>query len=98
MEGKQLYSLDRPEKRVDGVAKVTGAARYAADEAVANLAYAYAITSRISRGRITGFELDEARAVPGVIEIFTHENIGKALKHSPTGPDGGQTTTSLESP
>jgi xanthine dehydrogenase YagR molybdenum-binding subunit len=93
---KEMYGLDRPEKRVDGAAKVTGSARYAADERVANPAYAYAVTSAIAKGRITGFKLDAARAVPGVIEIFTHENIGNTLKDSAKGPDGKPTTTSLE--
>ena len=37
-----------PVTRVDGVAKVTGAARYASDEPLANPAYAYLVTSTIS--------------------------------------------------
>ena len=68
---KQIYSLDRPEKRVDGKAKVTGAARYAADEPVGSLAYACAVTSAIAKGRITGFRLEAAHAVPGVLDILT---------------------------
>ncbi|HET9865205.1 MAG TPA: xanthine dehydrogenase family protein molybdopterin-binding subunit [Steroidobacteraceae bacterium] len=95
---ERLFALDRPEKRVDGVAKVTGAARYAADEPVANPAYAYAVTSSIAKGRITAFKLDAARAMPGVIEIFTYENLGTALAQPPKGPDGGPTPTMLESP
>jgi len=95
---KRLFSLDRPEKRVDGIAKVTGAARYAADERVASPAYAYAVTSTIARGRITAFKLDAARAVPGVLDILTYENVGNALKKQPQGPDGGPTTTTLQSP
>ena len=97
-DSKQLYSLDRPEKRVDGVAKVTGAARYAADERVAGPAYACAVTSTIARGRITAFKLDSARAVPGVLDILTYENAGSALKKQPMGPDGGPTTTTMQSP
>jgi xanthine dehydrogenase YagR molybdenum-binding subunit len=95
-DSKRLYALDRPEKRVDGAAKVTGAARYAADEPVANTAYAVAVTSSIAKGRITGFRLDAARAVPGVLDILTHENVGNALKDQPKGPDSGPTTTTLE--
>jgi xanthine dehydrogenase YagR molybdenum-binding subunit len=95
---KQLYSLDRPQKRVDGIAKVTGAARYAADEPVASHAWAYAVTSTIAKGRITGFDLETARAVPGVLDILTHENVGNALKGEPKGPDGGPTTTTMQGP
>ena len=86
----------RPTPRIDGVAKVTGAARYASDEPVANPAYAYLVTSSIARGRITAMQLDRASAVPGVLDILTHANAGNAIK-SPTGPDGGPTTTTLES-
>ena len=61
-------------------AKVTGAARYASDEPVANPAFAYLVTSSIARGRVTGFDLAEARAVPGVLDILTHENVGGQIK------------------
>ncbi|HTU67048.1 MAG TPA: xanthine dehydrogenase family protein molybdopterin-binding subunit [Steroidobacteraceae bacterium] len=97
-EPRQLFGLDRPEKRVDGAAKVTGAARYAADEPVANPAYAYAVTSAIAKGRIGAFRLEAAKAVPGVLDILTYENVGTALKGPPRGPDGGPTTTTLQSP
>lgn len=95
MDPKQLFG--RPTKRVDGVAKVTGAARYASDEPVANPAFAMFVTSAISKGRITGFDLKAAQAVPGVLDILTHQNVGKALKGEPRGPDGGPTTSTLES-
>ncbi len=86
----------RPTPRIDGVAKVTGTARFASDEPVANPAYAYLVTSRIARGRVTAIALDRAKAVPGVLDILTHENAGAAAK-PPAGPDGGPTTTTLES-
>lgn len=86
----------RPTPRVDGVAKVTGAARYASDEPVANPAYAFLVTSAIARGRIATMVLDRAAAVPGVLDILTHANVGNVVK-SPAGPDGGPTTTTLES-
>jgi len=85
----------KPIARIDGIAKVTGAARYASDEPVANPAFAYLITSRIARGRIKGFDLAEARAVRGVIDIVTYENVGGGFSKA-MGPDGGPTTTTLE--
>jgi xanthine dehydrogenase YagR molybdenum-binding subunit len=81
--------------RIDGVAKVTGAARYPSDEPVSRPTYAYLVTSSIARGRIQAFDLTQAKAVRGVLEIFTHENIGAGVK-PPVGPDGGPTTTTLE--
>jgi xanthine dehydrogenase YagR molybdenum-binding subunit len=85
-----------PTPRVDGVAKVTGAARYASDEPVSNPAFAYLVTSSVARGRIRSFDLEAARSVPGVLEILTHENVGG---HAGTPPQmgGDQTTTTMES-
>jgi xanthine dehydrogenase YagR molybdenum-binding subunit len=84
----------QPHKRIDGAAKVTGAARYATDEPAANPAYAYVVTSNIARGRITGFRLDAARAVAGYIDILTHENLnGEYEPPSPFGGHDGQTGT-----
>jgi len=82
--------------RIDGVAKVTGAARYASDEPVAGALFGYVLVSRIARGSIGRMDLSAARAVPGVIDIVTHENIGTGFKPA-KGPDGGPTTTTLES-
>jgi xanthine dehydrogenase YagR molybdenum-binding subunit len=84
----------RPHTRVDGVAKVTGAARYATDEPAANPAFAYLVTSSIARGRITGFTLDAARAVPGYIDILTYQNLDKDYQPPPPfGGKDGQTGT-----
>jgi xanthine dehydrogenase YagR molybdenum-binding subunit len=87
--------LGKPVARIDGIAKVTGAARYGSDEPVPNPAFAYLITSRIARGSIQAFDLVEARAVPGVIDIVTYENVGSGFDKA-QGPDGGPTTTTLE--
>jgi xanthine dehydrogenase YagR molybdenum-binding subunit len=96
MQDKLGNSFNRPVSRIDGVAKVTGAARFASDEAVANPAFAYLVTSAIARGRIGGFKLDRAKAVRGVLDILTYENVGDQAKPAP-GPDGKPSTTSLES-
>jgi xanthine dehydrogenase YagR molybdenum-binding subunit len=86
----------RPTLRVDGAAKVTGAALYASDEPVANPAYAFLVTSAIARGRITGFDLDQARAVPGFIDILTHDNVGGEVKTNPDPSGKPDNTTTLE--
>jgi xanthine dehydrogenase YagR molybdenum-binding subunit len=87
--------LGKPITRVDGIAKVTGAARFASDEPVNDPLFAYFITSHIARGSIQSFDLSEARRVPGVIDIVTYENVGSGFD-KPQGPDGGATTTTLE--
>jgi xanthine dehydrogenase YagR molybdenum-binding subunit len=83
-------------ERIDGVAKVTGAARYASDEPVGNPVYGHMLVSQIARGLIRAIDVTEAKAVPGVIDIVTHENVGSGFKPA-KGPDGGPTTTTLES-
>jgi len=88
--------IGKPAVRTDGPAKVTGAARYADDEPVQNAAFAWLVTSSIARGRIRAMDLIAARAVPGVLDILTHENVGQEVK-PPMGPDQGATTTTLES-
>src|SRR6202012_3195232 len=87
----------KPAVRIDGVAKVTGAARYASDEPVAHPAFAYLVTSAIARGHLKALRLEAARAVPGVLDILTHDNVG-AQAQPPAPFGGGQgTTTTLES-
>ena len=73
--------------RYEARAKVTGKPLYATDTPVAAPAYAVFVTSGIAKGRITKIDSAAARAVPGVIEIFTHENAPKrtALKHFAKG-------------
>jgi len=88
--------IGKANARIDGVAKVTGAAKFASDELVVNPAYAYLVTSSVARGRIQAFGLEEAKAVPGVLDILTYENVGQLAKEAP-GPDGKPSTTTLES-
>jgi xanthine dehydrogenase YagR molybdenum-binding subunit len=60
--------------RVDGRAKVTGAARYAGEYNTAGLAHASLITSAIARGRIARIDASEALSVAGVIDELTHQH------------------------
>ncbi|MBV1797085.1 xanthine dehydrogenase family protein molybdopterin-binding subunit [Siccirubricoccus sp. G192] len=63
-----------PRSRVDGRAKVTGEAKYAAEFPAPGLAHGHVVSGAIARGRITGIDTTAACAVPGVLEVFTHEN------------------------
>lgn len=66
--------IGKPESRVDGKLKVTGAAKYAAEFNVPDLLYGYIVSSHIARGKITGFDLSKAESLPGVVKIYTYEN------------------------
>ncbi|HEU5191181.1 MAG TPA: xanthine dehydrogenase family protein molybdopterin-binding subunit [Methylomirabilota bacterium] len=63
-----------PLERVDGPAKVTGAATYTADHRLPDLTHAVLVTSAIAQGRIEGIDAAAAEAVPGVLAVLTHEN------------------------
>jgi xanthine dehydrogenase YagR molybdenum-binding subunit len=60
--------------RVDGHAKVTGAARYAAEVRPADLAHGAVITSTIARGKLRRIDVSEASKVEGVLDVLTHLN------------------------
>lgn len=67
-------ALDAGLERIDGPLKVTGAARYAYEYPAENVAYGYLIQSTVAKGRIASFDVSQAGALPGVIEIITHAN------------------------
>jgi xanthine dehydrogenase YagR molybdenum-binding subunit len=79
--------------RVDGRAKVTGAAKYAGDFNAAGLAHASVVTSTIAKGRIAGVDASEALAVDGVIDVLTHRHRAPMAEadsayHDDTAPEG----------
>ncbi len=62
------------ESRVDGHAKVTGAAKYAGEFNAPGLAYGSVLTSPIARGHVTHIDVSDALRVDGVIDVLTHEH------------------------
>ncbi|TIM36607.1 MAG: xanthine dehydrogenase family protein molybdopterin-binding subunit, partial [Mesorhizobium sp.] len=60
--------------RVDGRLKVTGAATYAAEFEVPNLAHAAVVRSIVANGRIASVDTAEAERAPGVIAVVTHRS------------------------
>lgn len=67
-------SIGQPISRVDGKEKVTGAAKYAAEFFVPDLAYGYIISSAIAKGKIRKIDAGDALGLTGVLQVFTHEN------------------------
>ena len=74
-------NIGQPLTRQDGLLKVTGAAKYAADNNPAGLAHAVLCVSSIARGRVTALDLDAARAHPGVIDVMTPGHRPKLARH-----------------
>nr|WP_271816231.1 xanthine dehydrogenase family protein molybdopterin-binding subunit [Cupriavidus sp. P-10] len=67
-------AIGTPVSRVDGVAKVTGQARYAAEHPAQDLLYGVVVSGTIARGRIAALDVSRALEVPGVVEVLSHLN------------------------
>src|SRR3989454_912191 len=63
--------LDKPEWRVEGREKVTGAAQYAADIALPGMLHAAYVTSPYPHARIVSIDATAARDLPGVRAVLT---------------------------
>ncbi|MFI6707732.1 xanthine dehydrogenase family protein molybdopterin-binding subunit [Nonomuraea sp. NPDC050478] len=61
--------------RVDGRAKVTGAARYAADQEVPGVLHGALVMSTIARGEVLEIDRRAALARPGVVAVHTHADM-----------------------
>jgi xanthine dehydrogenase YagR molybdenum-binding subunit len=66
--------LGKPTSRVEGRAKVMGTAKYAAEYNVPGLAHGVVVSSAIAKGRIAHIHAEDALAVDGVLDVFTHEH------------------------
>src|SRR5205807_5544949 len=67
-------AIGAPLNRIDGVQKVTGAAKYAYEYPVDGVTYAFPVQSTIARGRVVSIDASAACALPGVIAVLSHEN------------------------
>ncbi len=63
-----------PIHRVEGRAKVSGSATYAAEYPADDLVYAWPVLSSIAAGRVTDVDAATALAVPGVLRVWWHGN------------------------
>ena len=80
-------SIGQPLTRREGVSKVTGGARFAADNHPDGMLYAALAVASIARGRVTSLDVAAAKAHPGVIEVMTPQNVPQLAK-SPDDKDG----------
>jgi xanthine dehydrogenase YagR molybdenum-binding subunit len=69
----QLKVVGKATDRIDGRLKTTGTAPYAYErhDVVPNQAYGFILGAAIAKGLITGMDLDNAKAAPGVITIVS---------------------------
>jgi xanthine dehydrogenase YagR molybdenum-binding subunit len=67
-------NIGQPLTRRDGILKVRGEARYAADNHPPGMLYAVLAVSSIARGRVTFLDVPAAKRHPGVVEVMTPAN------------------------
>jgi xanthine dehydrogenase YagR molybdenum-binding subunit len=78
--GESLIDAERlvgkPLDRVDGALKVRGAATYSHEyREGGEAAYGYLLTAGCGKGKITSIDTAAAQAAPGVLLVWTHENV-----------------------
>ncbi|WP_251977603.1 xanthine dehydrogenase family protein molybdopterin-binding subunit [Salinicola avicenniae] len=83
--------------RVDGEYKLTGKAGYTGELHAENMLYGYPVPATIAHGELESLDLDEALAMPGVVEIFHHRNFPK-LHRSPNSMGHGDQVSEVRLP
>ena len=74
-------SVGTPIDRIEGRLKVTGAADYASDRILDGMLYGVPVGSTIAAGRVLRVDATDALAVPGVVAVYDHTNIGTLHSH-----------------
>src|SRR6476469_3707288 len=78
MENNFFFDIPAdPIDRVDGKAKVTGTATYAAEYKVQKPVYGFLAGSTIAKGKIKSLDTKAAQNAPGVLAVLTYENAPK---------------------
>lgn len=75
MEELSYTQINRPVKRNDGWAKVTGAMQYGDDIHAYRQLYAKCVYTRYPNAIIERIDVDKAASVPGVVDIITAKDI-----------------------
>jgi xanthine dehydrogenase YagR molybdenum-binding subunit len=78
-------SIGDPVPRPDGPAKVTGGAKYAADQSVPGILHAVYVGAPIPAGRVASIDIASALAAPGVVRVLTHRDLPR-LASAPVLP------------
>src|SRR5262245_22952462 len=78
-------SIGTSQPRLDGVAKVTGAAKYAGEETPPGTLHAVIVGANIAAGHVTGIDAAEALRVAGVVRVLTAKDLPK-LGAAPVPP------------
>src|SRR3954465_11619387 len=72
---RAAYAIGEPVARKEDGQLLRGQGRYTDDINLPNQAYAYVLRSTIAHGRIRSINTDAAKNMPGVLGIYTGEDI-----------------------
>ncbi len=75
--------IGKPQSRIDGPLKTTGAAMYSSDHHFDDLAFAWPTTATIASGTISSIDTSVAAKMPGVLAVYTHGTIGPIYRTPP---------------
>src|SRR4051794_10218223 len=70
-----MTAVGTPVTRVDGPAKVAGAARYSAEISLPGMTHLAMVGATIARGRVTAIDTSAARAADGVLAVLTSDDL-----------------------
>ncbi|SFU44225.1 xanthine dehydrogenase family protein molybdopterin-binding subunit [Alicyclobacillus macrosporangiidus] len=78
--------VGRPVKRLESAAKVTGRAEYIHNLELPGMLRAKVVRSTVAHARIRGIDTSAAKALPGVYDVITAEDILKVIPDPYYGP------------
>ena len=81
--------IGKPISRIDGVLKVTGAAKYAAEFNQKNMLYAFPVRSTIGKGVLLSINTAGAEKSAGVLKVITYLNAPRLKAIDPKAKTGG---------
>lgn len=87
--------IGSPERRLEDLRLLTGRGRYTDDVSLPGMVYAGIVRSPWAHARITSVDAGAARALPGVVAVFTGSELKDRLGTIPTAwlpPDSGMKT------
>ena len=72
---RSAYAIGQPVKRKEDSTLLRGQGQYTDDIDLPNQAYAYVLRSTIAHGRIKSINTATAKTMPGVLAIYTGEDV-----------------------
>ncbi len=74
----EKYGVGQPVSRTEDPRLITGRGRYTDDINLESQAYGYVVRSQYAHGTINGIDVEAAKAVPGVLAIYTGADLDRA--------------------